>query len=38
MVINYKKVNDNTKFDGYFIPNKQVFFNRKWTAKVDIGR
>jgi len=22
MVINYKKLNDNTVFDGYYIPNK----------------
>ena len=27
MVINYKKFNDNTVFDGYYIPNKTVFFN-----------
>ena len=24
MVINYKKVNKNTKFDGYYIPNKAM--------------
>ena len=23
MVINYKEVNKNTKFDGYYIPNKE---------------
>ena len=28
MVINYKKFNDNTVFDGYYIPNKTVLFNR----------
>jgi len=27
MVINYKKLNDNTVFDGYYIPNKTVLFN-----------
>jgi len=25
MVINYKKLNDDTVFDGYYIPNKTVF-------------
>ena len=25
--INYKKLNDNTVFDGYYIPNKTVLFN-----------
>ena len=28
VVINYKKLNDNTKKDGNFILNKQVIFNR----------
>ena len=28
MVINYKMLNDNTKWDKYFIPNKEVLFNR----------
>ena len=28
MVINYKKLNDNTVFDGYYIPKKIVPFNR----------
>ena len=29
MVINYKKLNNNnTVFDGYYIPNKTVLFNR----------
>ena len=27
MVINYKKVNKNTKFDGYYIPNKEILLN-----------
>ena len=27
MVINYKKLNDNTVFDGYYILNKTIFFN-----------
>jgi len=46
MIINYKKLNDNTIFDCYYIPNKAVLFNRikgslgsrKWIAKVDIGK
>jgi len=46
MVINYKKLNDNAIFDGCYIPNKTVLFNRmqaaswfsKWIAKADIGR
>ena len=44
MVINYKKLNDNTVFDGYYIPNKTVLFNivqplgsRKWITKSIIG-
>ena len=28
MVINCKKLNDKTVFDGYYIPNKTVTFNR----------
>ena len=28
MVINYKKLNDNTIFDGYYIHNKTIIFNR----------
>ena len=27
MVINYKEVNKNTKFDGYHIPNKEILIN-----------
>ena len=39
MVINYKKLNDNTVFDGFYIPNKTVLFNRiqgaTWFSKMD---
>ena len=39
MVINYKKLNDNTVFDGYYILNKAVLFNRiqgaAWFSKMD---
>ena len=28
MVINYKKLNNNIVFDGCYIPNKTVLFNR----------
>jgi len=39
MVINYKKPNDDTVFDGYYIPNKTILFNRiqgaSWFLKVD---
>jgi hypothetical protein len=28
MVINYKRLNDNTIDDGYNIPNKQEWINR----------
>ena len=27
MVINYKEVNKNIKFDGYYIPNKEILIN-----------
>ena len=27
MVINYKEVNKNTKFDGYYVPNKEILIN-----------
>ena len=27
MIINYRKLNNNTIFDGYYIPNKVVIFN-----------
>ena len=27
MMINYKEVNKNTKFDGYYIPNKEILIN-----------
>jgi len=39
MVINYKKLNDNTIFDGYYISNKTILFNRiqraSWFSKMD---
>ena len=39
MMINYKKLNDNTVFDGYYIFNKIVLFNRiqgvSWFSKMD---
>ena len=39
MVINYKKLNDNTVFDDYYILNKTVLFNRiqgaSWFSKMD---
>jgi len=39
MVINYKKLNDNTVFDSYYIPYKTVLFNRiqgaSWFPKMD---
>jgi len=39
MTINYKKLNDNTIYDGYYIPNKIVLFNRiqgaSWFSKMD---
>ena len=39
MIISYKKLNDNTIFDGYYIPNKIVIFNRiqgaSWFSKMD---
>ena len=46
MVINCKKLNDNTVFDSYCILNKTVLLiefkeplgSRKWIAKVDIGK
>ena len=39
MVIDYKKFNDNIIFDGYYIPNKTIIFNRiqgaSWFSKMD---
>jgi len=39
IVINYRKLNDNTLFDGYYIPNKIVIFNRIedafWFLKIN---
>lgn len=34
MVINYKKLNDNTVFDGYFLPHKESLIN--WTTNKKI--
>ena len=37
MVINYKRLNEVTVFDGYFLPNKEVLINetlsKKWFSK-----
>jgi len=46
MVLNYKKLNSNTVFYGYYIPNKAILFNRipepigsqRWIVKADIGK
>ena len=39
MTINYKKLNDNSIFDGYNIFNKTVLFNiikgASWSSKMD---
>jgi len=39
MIINYKKLNDNTVFDRYYILNKTIFFNRiqgaSWFSKMN---
>ena len=39
MTINYKKLHDNIIFDGYYISNKGVLFNRSqeasWFSKID---
>ena len=39
MVINYKKLNDNTVFKGYYIPNKTILSIRiqaaSWFSKMD---
>jgi len=39
MVINCKNLNDNIVFDGYYIPNKIVLFNRiqgaSWFSKMN---
>ena len=39
MVINYRKLNDNIVFHGYYIPHKAVLFNRiqeaSWFSKMD---
>jgi len=46
IVINYKKLNNNTVFYGYYIPNKTVLFNRiqgplcsqKYIVNADIDK
>ena len=39
MVINYKRLNDNTQLDSYNIPNKKVLINKiqnsYWYSKFD---
>ena len=39
MVVNYKQLNDNTIFDGYFLPNKETLIHKtrncKWHSKFD---
>ena len=39
MIINNKKFNDSTVFDGYYLPNKTIIFNRiqgaSWFSKID---
>jgi len=39
MVINYQKLNDNTIFDGYYIPSEIAIFNKiqgvSWFSKMD---
>ena len=39
MVINYKRLNELTVFDGYFLPNKELLVNKtltkKWFSKFD---
>ena len=39
MVINYKRLNEVTVFDGYFLPNQEVLINKtlskKWFLKFD---
>ena len=39
MVVNYKELNKNTKFDGYYLPNKEVLINiaknKKYYSKFD---
>lgn len=34
MVINYKALNQTTKFDGYFLPNKEVLLNSIQEASI----
>ena len=34
MVVNYKQLNDNTIFDGYFLPNKETLIHKKRGKKL----
>jgi len=40
MVYDHKRLNDNTRIDGYTIPSKDVLINRiqkaKWFSKLDL--
>ena len=40
MVINYKKINKNIKFDGYYISNKEILINlargKNYYSKSDL--
>ena len=33
MVVNYKQLNDNTIFDGYFLPNKETLIHKTRDKK-----
>ena len=39
IVVNYKQLNDNTVFDGYFLPNKETLIHKTrdchWHSKFD---
>ena len=34
MVVNYKRLNENLEFDGYFIPRKDVLINLTKGSKI----
>ena len=34
MVVNYKQLNDNTIFDGYFLPNKETLIQKTRGKKI----
>ena len=40
IVINYKEVNKNTKFDRYYIPNKEILINleRRITVNLTVNQ